>query len=76
MIVTYTCPGNEEQFQRILYSTDLINWEKKPLFQAVPFRMRNIVEKMIEEKGLKSRLYSNAFLKWMPANEASRLDYE
>lgn len=76
VVVTYTCPGNEEQFQRILYSTEFINWQKKPLFQAIPFRMKIIVETMIEEKGLKSRLYSNALLKWMPADEAAKLDYE
>jgi len=74
--VTYTCPENEEQFRRILYSTEYINWQKKPLFQAIPFRMKSIVESMIVEKGLKSRLYSNAVLKWMPADEAARLDYE
>lgn len=38
--------------------------------------MKSIVESMIEEKGLKSRLYSNAVLKWMPADAAARLDYE
>ncbi|CAI6349281.1 unnamed protein product [Macrosiphum euphorbiae] len=76
VVVTYTCPGNEEQFRRMLFSTEYINWQKKPLFQAIPFRMKAIVETMIEEKGLKSKLYSNAVLKWMPADVAARLDYE
>jgi len=76
VVVTYTCPGNEEQFRRILCATEFVNWQKKPLIQAIPFRMRSVVESIIEEKGLKSRLYSNAVLKWMPADEAARLDYE
>jgi hypothetical protein len=60
----------------MLFSTEYINWQKKPLFQAIPFRMKAIVETMIEEKGLRSKLYSNAVLKWMPADVAARLDYE
>ncbi|XP_060871160.1 uncharacterized protein LOC132945435 isoform X3 [Metopolophium dirhodum] len=76
LVVAYTFPGNEEQFQRMLFSTEYINWQKKPLFQAVPLRMKAIVETIIEEKGLKSKLYFNAVLKWMPADVAARLDYE
>lgn len=60
----------------MLFTTEHIDWEKKPLFQAVPLRMRSVVESIIEVKGLKGRLYSNAILKWMPADEAARLDYE
>lgn len=72
----YTCPGNEEQFRRILNSTEHIVWQEKPLFQAIPFRMRSIVESIIGEKGLKSRLYSNSLLKWMPADKAAQINYK
>ncbi|KAF0770635.1 N-acetyltransferase domain-containing protein [Aphis craccivora] len=76
VVVTYTCPGNEEQFRRMLFSTEHINWQKKLLFQAIPIRMNAILETTVTEKGLKSKLYFNTVLKWMPANVAARLDYE
>lgn len=76
MITTYTCPGNEEQFRRILSNTEFINWHKKPLFQVIPLRMKSIVESIIESKGLRPSLYFDAILHWMPANKAAQLDYE
>ncbi|XP_050437698.1 uncharacterized protein LOC126843929 [Adelges cooleyi] len=74
VIVVYTCPGNEKQFQRVLRNTKFIDWQKKPLFQAVLERISGIVESTIQEKGMKSRMYVDCVLKWMPADEAAKLE--
>ncbi|XP_050420461.1 uncharacterized protein LOC126833269 [Adelges cooleyi] len=74
IVVTYTNPGNEEKFQRVLQNTKVINWQKEVLFQAVLARLSDIVESTILEKNMKCRLYAESLLKWMSASEATKIE--
>ncbi|XP_050533771.1 uncharacterized protein LOC126901397 [Daktulosphaira vitifoliae] len=74
IIVTYTFPGNEDNYIRILSSTKRFNWQRTLLFQANVGRMVDVIKTTIKTKGLESKLYADSILKWMPANEAAQLE--